>query len=93
MRVDIKDHKWENASIIYQILSADFTRKCTEIDVENLYVDVGGLKGEDRLSNTHFLFIQDRAGIPELTRSKNVKSSSEFTKRHVLGKSYGKKYS
>lgn len=41
MRVDIKDHKWENASIIYQILSADFTRKCMEIDVENLYVDIG----------------------------------------------------
>ena len=41
MRVDIKDHKWENASIIYQIPSADFTRKCMEIDVENLYVDIG----------------------------------------------------
>ena len=40
MRVDIKDHKWENASIIYQILSANFTRKCMEIDVENLYVDI-----------------------------------------------------
>lgn len=82
MRVDIKDYQWENALIIYQIPSTNFTRKCMEIDVENWYVDIG-----DRLSNTHFLFIQDRAGIPELTRSKNVKSSSEFTKRHVLGKS------
>ena len=41
MRVDIKDHQWENALIVYQILPANFTRKWMEIDVENLYVDIG----------------------------------------------------
>ena len=30
--------------IIYQILSTYFSRKCMEISLENLYVDIGDLR-------------------------------------------------
>ena len=34
-------HQRENALIFYQILSTNSLRKCTEISLENLYVDTG----------------------------------------------------
>ena len=37
----MNDHLRENALIFYQILSTNSLRKCTEISLENLYVDIG----------------------------------------------------
>ena len=37
----IIDHLRENALIFYQILSTYSLRKCIEISLENLYVDIG----------------------------------------------------
>ena len=35
------DHQRENALIVYQILSTYSLRKCIEISLENLYLDIG----------------------------------------------------
>ena len=50
MRInEVHDHQTENASIFYQILSTDSLRKCMEICLENLCVDLGAV-GVLRLS-------------------------------------------
>ena len=42
MRIsNYNDHVRENALIFYQILSTNSLRKCIEISLENLYVDIG----------------------------------------------------
>ena len=43
MRINnnIIDHLRENALLFYQILSTHSLRKCIEISLENLYVDIG----------------------------------------------------
>ena len=41
MRVDIKDHQWENALIVYQILPADFISyfsTATSKEIENFII-------------------------------------------------------
>ena len=44
MKINKIIHHRENALIIYQILSTYFSRKCMEISLENLYVDIGDLR-------------------------------------------------
>ena len=41
MRISKNDHQSENALIFYQILSTNSYRKCIEISLENLFVDIG----------------------------------------------------
>ena len=37
----LNDHLRENTLIFYQILATHSLRKCIEISLENLYVDIG----------------------------------------------------
>ena len=41
MRIHKNDHLMENSLIFCQILPTDSLRKCMEISMENLYVDIG----------------------------------------------------
>ena len=44
MRINTCDHQRENALIFYQILSTNSLRKCVDISLENLYMDIGDLR-------------------------------------------------
>ena len=44
MRIDIIISKGKNDLIYYRILLANYLRKCVEISLENLYVDIGAEK-------------------------------------------------
>lgn len=39
--------------------------------------------------STYFLLVQDRAGVPELTSSEDIKPTPELAKWHMLRKAYG----
>ena len=61
MRINTCDHQRENALIFFQILSTSFLRKCVDISLENLYVDIGDLRVKGKqLMKAAFTSSRDR---------------------------------
>ena len=56
MRINTCDHQRGNALIFYQILSTNSLRKCVDISLENLYVDIGDLRVKGKTADESCLY-------------------------------------
>ena len=60
MRINTCDHQRQNALIFYQILSTNSLRKCVDISLENLYMDIGDLRVMGKTADESCLYKQPR---------------------------------
>ena len=60
MRINTCDHQRENALIFFQILSTNSLRKCVDISLENLYMDIGDLRVKGETAFESCLYKQPR---------------------------------
>ena len=60
MRINTCDHQRENALIFFQILSTNSLRKCVDISLENLYMDIGDLRVMGKTADESCLYKQPR---------------------------------